>query len=274
MKKFLLTLVIFIIFTTNISQADSNRLSKEYLQNNKHFSVMNPFVESLAELFIKSALKKETGANYTVEYEGYTFESMRKGIFKKLYISGENVNVNDILVPFVRVESLTDYNYIDFNSKPVKYLSDMEFAYELQLAEGSINSALKHDDYKKVVEKISKIAYPMFEVYGVTTRIVDNKFYVLTEYNFPIAPSKKNKVFVAACDFKVENGKILANNIEINTAYGNLSLNKVANMINFLNPLQFTLDLLEKKNCNANIENVNIIDNKVKINGKIFIKGD
>ena len=45
-------------------------------------------------------------------------------------------------------------------------------------------------------------------------------------------------------------------------------------MINLLNPLGFTLDLLESKQCDGNIENLDIVDNKVKINGKIFIKGE
>ena len=45
-------------------------------------------------------------------------------------------------------------------------------------------------------------------------------------------------------------------------------------MINLLNPLGFTLDLLESKQCDGKIENVNIVNNKIKINGKIFIKGE
>lgn len=60
----------------------------------------------------------------------------------------------------------------------------------------------------------------------------------------------------------------------MNSAYGNISLNKVANMLNLLNPLEFTLARLESKECDANVENVNIVDNKVKIDGKIIVKGD
>ena len=45
-------------------------------------------------------------------------------------------------------------------------------------------------------------------------------------------------------------------------------------MLNLLNPLEFTMQLLETKECRANVENVNIVDNKVKVDGKIFIKGD
>ena len=103
---------------------------------------------------------------------------------------------------------------------------------------------------------------------------LNNKLYILTEYNFPIAPSARNKVFVASSDFEVRNGKIRAVNVNLDSAYGKISLNKVANMLNLLNPLEFTMQLLETKECSANVENVNIVDNKVKVDGKIFIKGD
>ena len=97
---------------------------------------------------------------------------------------------------------------------------------------------------------------------------------IITEYNFPIAPASKNRMFVTSTDFKIENGKILACGVKLDSAYGNISLEKVGNLINLLNPLGFTLDLLESKQCDGNIENLDIVDNKVKINGKIFIKGE
>ena len=45
-------------------------------------------------------------------------------------------------------------------------------------------------------------------------------------------------------------------------------------MRQMINPLSFTLSLLDSKQCNAKIENVNIVDNVIKIDGKIFVKGD
>ena len=67
-------------------------------------------------------------------------------------------------------------------------------------------------------------------------------------------------------------GKIKAKNVKIDTAYGNLGLNKVANLINYLNPLEFTIHLLDDNKYNGNIENVNIVDNRVKVDGKIYVK--
>ena len=199
---------------------------------------------------------------------------MKKGIFKGLEITGEKLTVEGISVPYVHLKSLSDYNYVDYTQDPVVYKSDMEFAYDLILSEESMNTALKRKEYEKVLNVVNNIAYPLFQITGVSTKIRNNRIYILTEYNFPIAPASKNKVFVASSDFKIQNEKIRAVNVKLDSAYGNISLEKVANLFNLLNPLEFTLETLDTQECDANIENVNIVDNKVKINGKIFVKGE
>ena len=195
-------------------------------------------------------------------------------MFKNLEITGENIKSADITIPYVHLKSLTDYNYVDYTQNPITFKSDMKFEYDMLLSQDSLNAALKNPNYKNIIDNINKIAYPMFEIKDVSTKILNNKLYILTEYNFPIAPSPKNKIFVASSDFEVRNGKIRAINVNLDSAYGKISLNKVANMLNLLNPLEFTMQLLETKECSANVENVNIVDNKVKVDGKIFIKGD
>lgn len=272
MKKILLVFILM-LFAVNTGFA-ADKYSKDYLQNHRHFAIMNPIAESMAEHIIKSSLKKETGGKYKVKFDGYTVSSMKKGIFKNLEITGTDIVSEGITIPYVHLKSLTDYNYVDYTKDPVEFKSDMKFQYEMMLSDESMNTALKHSNYKAVLDNINNIAYPMFEVKGVSTKIMNNQLYILTEYNFPIAPSPKNKVFVASSGFNVKNSKIRAANVKLNSAYGNISLNKVANMLNLLNPLEFTLARLESKECDANVENVNIVDNKVKIDGKIIVKGD
>lgn len=273
MKKILLTLMICSIFS-GICYAKEDKFSEDYLKNHKHFSILNPFAEGVVEHSIKSALKKETGANFKVKFDGYTISSMKKGIFKNLEITGKDVEVEDIILPYVHLKSISDYNYVDYTQDPIVFKSDMSFDYDMLLSQDSINKALQHSSYQDVLKTINDIAYPMFQVKGVSTKIINNKVYILIEYNFPIALSTKNRVFVTSSEFKVQNGKIKAANVKLDSAYGNISLDKVANMLNMLNPLEFTVQLLESKNCDAKIENIKIVDNKVKINGKIYVEGD
>ena len=271
MKK-VLTLLMVLFLSISCANAGIDRLSQEYLQSTNHFTLSKPLAEAVAKRAIRKALKKETGVKFDVIFEGYPTSSIKKGIFKNLELTGNDAEIQGISVPYIHLKTLTDYNYIDYTQNPIVFKSDMTYEYELLLSDEAINAALKDSDYNKVITKVNKIASPVFVVKGVRTKIVDNKMYIVTDYNLPLAVTK-DRAFVVQSDFQVVNGKIKAKNVKIDTAYGNLGLNKVANLINYLNPLEFTLDLIDGNKYNGIIENVNIVDNQVKVGGKIYIKG-
>ena len=271
-KVFLTSLIIFLVSSS--CYASQDRYSKEYLQGKRHISIINPIVEKVVESAIKKELKKETGADFKVSFTGYTTSSMKKGIFKSLELSGKNIIAEGIPLPYVHLKTLSDYNYIDYTKSPVEYKSDMIFAYNMILSEESINIALRDKKYQKVISKVNKIAYPLFVLTNVQSKIYNNELYLIMDYNFPIAGLSKDRTFVASSDLKVEKGKIKAKNVKIDNKYGNLGLDRVANLINLLNPLGFTLELMDSKKCDGNIENVNIVDNNIQVDGKIFVKGD
>jgi hypothetical protein len=74
--------------------------------------------------------------------------------------------------------------------------------------------------------------------------------------------------------FSVVNSEIIAKDVRLDSIYKNVSVRKVTNLVNLLNPLEFMLNLLDSKKCNGQIENVNIVDNMVKVDGKIYVKGE
>ncbi len=273
MKKIFL-LFIALMLAVPFAGASVDKTSKEYLQNKKHLAVMNPVAEAVAERVIRHSLKKETGAKFKVKFEGYTLGSMKKGVFKYLEITGKDVVLDDIPVPCVNLKSLSDYNYVDYTKDPIVFKSDMTYEYNVTLSSESLNEALKRSEYMVVINSVNKLAYPMFKIEKVSTKIVNGRLYIITEYNFPVSGVQRNRTFVASSNFKVLSGKINAVDIKFDSAYGRIPLNKIANLFNLLNPLEYTLGLIGEKDCNAKIENVKIVGDKVQINGKIFVEGD
>ena len=130
MKRFLTALTI-VLLSLNTAFAGVDRLSQEYLQSTNHFSPTKHFAECFVQRAIKKALKKETGANFDVNFEGYTTSSIKRGIFKNLEITGKDVKIENIDVPYIHFKSLTDYNYIDYTKSPMEYKSDMTFAFDV-----------------------------------------------------------------------------------------------------------------------------------------------
>lgn len=273
MKKYLIIAIMFLI-TISCSEAFQDRYSKEYLQNKKHVSIINPLVENYVKKEIKKSLKKQTGNDFEVVFAGYTVSSIKKGIFKTLEISSENLKIENVPIPYINIKTLTDYNYIDYTKNPIVYKSDMTFAYKLDLSEQSINEALKNKKYQKTINKINKLAYPLFNLTNVSIKIAENKLYLVMDYNFPIARASQDRTFIASTELEVKDGKIQAKNVQVDKIYGDLGLNRVAYLINLLNPLEYTLSLIDSKECKAKIENINIIDNIIHIDGKMFVKAD
>ena len=140
--------------------------------------------------------------------------------------------------------------------------------------EESINTALQKKEYQKVLNDVNTIAYPLFEMKDLDIKIKNNRVYFIMRYNFPISPSNKNKTFVVSTLFNVIDNKIKTCDIKINEAYGIIQTNKTANLLNRLMPLSYTMSIINKRNCNTKIETVKIIDDLIKIDGKIYIKGD
>ncbi len=200
---------------------------------------------------------------------------MKQGIFKYLEITGKNVTTKkDIKIPYFNIKTVKDYNWVDYNSDPIVFKSDMEFDCITHLSEKTINDALADDEYKKVLNKVNNKAYPLFVINDVIVKIKNDKLYIIMSYNFPIAPKSKDRTFMVSSGLKVVNNEIKTKDVAFDNAYGNLPLNKVTNLVNMLNPLNFTAKLIGDKNSDVKINNIEIKDDIVIIGGKIFVKGD
>lgn len=270
MKK-ILTLFLVMAFGLCSAYAAVDKYSKEYLQSKNHFSLTKGFAERIAQNAIKKSLKKETGSKFDVKIDAYNTSSLKKGIFKNMEISGEEVYINEVIVPSITLKTVTDYNFVDYTKSPVEVKSDMVFAYEMLLSDESINAALNNKHYQSTIKSVNRIASNMFVVKGVRTKIIDNKLYIIMDYNLPIIKITKDKTFIMSTSFEVVNGKIRAKNVSIDTSYGNLGLNRVANLVNLLNPLEFTLEQIDNNKYKGNIENINFVDNMIKVNGTIEV---
>ena len=243
MKKILTILVLFMLVSPTFAKVDST--NADYLKNKKHFAIVNPLAENIVEKVLKKSIKREIGeGKYKVKFQGYTLSSMKKGVFKHLEIIGKNLEVETIPLKSLELRTETDYNWIEYDKEPIKFKSDMIFSYNLELTEDSINAAFKHKNFQTQLEKINKRAYPLFALKDVIVRVRHNKIYVIMEYDLPLASSTRKRTVMASSDFKVENGKIKATNVHIDKSYGNIPLDKVTNLINLIDPLTFTLQIL------------------------------
>lgn len=274
MKKFFV-IILTSLFLTMPVLAKTDKTSLDYLKNKKHFAIVNPIAENFVEKLIKKALKEQVGNfKYKTKFEIYTLSSLKKGIFKRAEITAYDFNFDNIPIKYVNIKSLDEYIWIDIKSDPMKFKTDANLEYNIELTEESINAALDKKDYQKKLAKVNNIAYPLFTIHDLNAYVKNNYFVFLMSYSLPLSSSNKTRTFTAASNFLVDDGKIKVDNIKVDKAYSKMPLHKIANLLNLLDPLTFTISELTDNKCKSKIESVKVEDNIIKINGKIFIKGN
>lgn len=273
MKKFFIFLTVFSLLIIPVFSSEYH-YSEDYLKGKHHFSPLNPFVEKIAQGIIKKSLKKEMKGKYKIKLDGYTLGGLKKGIFKYLEITGKNILADDIRIPYFNVKTVTDYNWVDYTKNPIKFKSDIVMDFTVHFSQDSINDAILNKEYQKVIQKVNQKAYPFIMIYDVNVKIRYDKIHFIVEYNFPIMPMNKNKTVMITSGVSVKNGKLKTSDIGIDNPNGNLPVNKILNLINYIDPLSYTFELVKDKNCKAKIEQAEIKNDIIKINGKIYIKKD
>ena len=85
---------------------------------------------------------------------------------------------------------------------------------------------------------------------------------------------KREQKIVLETDIRVKNGKVALNNTRLVSGPIKLDLKKIDFMMNYLNPLDFSVKILENKEAQVNVKNIEIKDNNIIADGIIIIPKD
>ena len=76
---------------------------------------------------------------------------------------------------------------------------------------------------------------------------------------------------VVSADLKVEDGQITVSKVCLVNAFSVIDLSKMTSILNLLNPLTFSTDLLNNKKTKTKINTVDIIGDEIIVKGNILI---
>ena len=79
---------------------------------------------------------------------------------------------------------------------------------------------------------------------------------------------------VLSSDLKVSRGQIDLANTKLVNNNMLIDLKQLDHVINYINPLDFSLNILENKHANLTVQNINIKNNKVYASGIIVVPKD
>lgn len=232
--------------------------------------------KKIGESLIKKAVKSNiVSGDIKANLDSYSTRDLKAGRFKSIEVTGKNVNVQGIQVSSFIAKTLCPFNYVtETKNGDVIVKEDMPIKIEAVITEENLNNTMQSSGYKRVVDNINSLGgnFNIFQINSTTVKIRNNKMLYIMNYSMPFV--RKTKDVVISADLKVENGDIVLANTTFENSSFTLDVDKFSKIINYINPLDFSAKILENKNAKFKIENVNILDNKITVDGTMILLKD
>lgn len=236
----------------------------------------NYMAEKIANIIIKKEILKDASGDFKVNLQSYNLAALKRGEFKSLEIIGENTQTDGIYASYMRFKTLCDYNYIEVNNKEktTTFKENFGMAYAIQFTEDDLNKTMQGSAYNELIRRVNSIgnSSKLFNISSSSVKIMDDKLVYVMKVIIPLIKVKQD--LAVETDLKVRNGEIVVNEAELITEYFKVDVNKLAKLINYLNPLDFSLKLMKNKDATVQVKEVTIKDSKINVSGLVTVDKD
>lgn len=281
MRKLALVLAIMIFFASssfaacgysNFCPPHAYDLSPTFGRTISNNSGATSLSEKIAQIRIRNDLKKATGQNFNVTIKSYSLLDLLHGRFKFITISGQNLNINGAYLSALEMKTVCDFNYVNFGRNTIKFKENMVLGFSTVISDADLMKTMKSSGYldKLNCVNIRGCGITFFKLDGADVKIKKNKLYFTVKVTSQLLLAKPLNI-VLATNLKAENGRIVMTKVNMENLPSNIDLSNVANRLDEMNPLAFSLNVLENKNTKLCIQKVSIVGDKIYIGGNIFI---
>ena len=228
--------------------------------------------EKVAQSIIKKQLKYATDENFDVSLKSYSFKDLYQGRFRSMKISGKNLNIEGVHLTSLELKTLCDFNYIERAGDSIKFKENMAMGFSTEISDVDLSKTMKTNGYldKLNCVNVEGCGVTLFKLSGASVNIKKNKLYFTVKVTSQIFLAKPIDLVIAT-DLKVEDGRIVLTKIDFGNLPKGIDLSRVAYNLNAMNPLLFSLNVLENENTKMCIKSVNIVGDKITVKGDILI---
>lgn len=283
MKKLLLVLGIILLscnigsasdcaFTNCVEPYDLSSGMSRFMSN---VTGSNFLGVQVAQMILKKEINKTVDGKISVNIDSYSVKDLKKGIFKSIDIKGQDITIEDVYFSYLNIKTLCDFNYISLkDAKNPVFKEDLPLSFAAEFSEDDLNKTMLGTGYKKIIDNLNLLGSSLgvFNVDSSRIKIKDNKFYYVLKVTIPFIKNPQDIVLMS--DLKVSRGQIDFTNSKLVNKNFLIDLKQIDRIINYLNPLDFSLNILENKHADLAVKTIKIQDNKVYTNGIILIPKD
>lgn len=282
MKKIILTMAIMLAGTTCFAACDTLVCPEPYdlsSGTSQFFSKVtgnNLIARKIGAALTKKAIKKNIqSGDVKVSLDSFSAKDLKAGRFKSMDITGKDVNFDGIYISSFNAKTLCNFNYIAHDKQGNYFVKeDIPVAVSALITEDDLNKTMNSADYKRMINSINSIGgnFNIFQIISTSVKLKDGKMFYVLKYAMPFV--RKTKEIVMEADLNVEDGQIVLANTTIQNNTLSLDVEKFSKLLNYINPLDFSVKILENKDAKFNIENLKISNGKIAIDGRMTVLKD
>lgn len=282
MIKKLIALLTTIMLTSSITFADdlTQFCAQPYdmsMKGTKFLTAitgMNFLSRAIANSVVKSELKKSTGAKgFKVKMNSFSAKDLAAGRFRGLDISGDNLDFDGVYVTQFNANTVCDFNYVKATTKDIKFKENFIMKYNMTISDVDLRKTLLSKNYLTFLNSLNIKIGPMnlMELKDVDVKLKADKFYFILKMNNQIFGRNVPVTLNMSSKMKIENGQFKVSEVTFENFNQKISLTQLTNVLNLINPLNFTVDVLNNKNTKLALNNFDIKGNKIMLDGTVFV---
>lgn len=281
MKKTLLFLC-FVIFcvTTSFAVCDYTEQcpNNEFALSSKSWRKFSNKIgatmlsEKVAEARIKKELKKVTDQKLNVSVKSYSFQDTLQGRLHSIIISGKNLNLEGVYLSSLELKTLCDFNYVQIDKNPIQFKENMIIRFTTVISDQDLMKTMKSNGYLNKLNcvNVKGCGITFFKLSGAGVSIKNDKLNFKVKVTSELLLEKPLDIDISS-DLTIKDGRIVFTKVDLGNISTNVDLSRVGSRLNAMNPLIFSLDVLENKNTKMCIKSVKIVEDKVIVVGNVFI---
>ena len=227
----------------------------------------NMIGEKIAKIILKkSIIQNSEDGKYKVDLDSYSVKDLKKGIFKKFTLKGKNVIVDGTKFSEIKLKTLCDFNYIDIRDpkKPI-FKTDLPIEFRVVMTEDDINYSMQSNNYRRLISKINSSGF--LKIKSDRIKISNNQFFYYISASVPFG----SVTLIVNSDLKIRNGRIDFSNTRLVNESIYIDLKKLDWLINYINPLDYSLKVLENNHAELSVKNAEIKNDKIYADGWVVI---
>ena len=198
---------------------------------------------------------------------------MKAGRFKSFELNGKDVNFEGIYLSEFNLKTICDFNYINLDKDwNMTVVNNLPMTFDLTITDADLNKTMSTEEYTRVLNDINMLGSGLFTIESSELRIKNDKIYYILKYAIPFV--RKPQEVVISAGLTVKNGDIQFADARILNKDFKLKAEKLSSVLNYINPLDFSVKILENKDARLNIKDVSIADNKITVDGTVILLKD